>query len=110
MSSPDELERIRNETLRRLDRNNMWFKVLFVITAALEWGGIIALVLLVDWSDRTHIVIFVAAMMVYLTLGTWTWALAARTRVGEQRIIRAIELLSETVAELGHNRDSSQVP
>lgn len=35
-------------------------------------------------------------MLVYITLGLWVWALAVRNRVGEQRILRAIEVLQES--------------
>jgi protein-S-isoprenylcysteine O-methyltransferase Ste14 len=106
MSSPGNLDRIRNETLNKVDRNALWGKILLAVTVVVEWGGLITLAVIVDWSNRTQIVVFVAALFVYLTLGMWTWALAARNRVGEQRILRAIQLLEETVAALDRNGDS----
>ena len=106
MSAPSNLDRIRNETFRQVDRKAMWAKILYAVTAVVEWGGLIALAILVDWSNRTQIIVFFAALFVYLTLGLWVWALAARNRVGEQRILRAIQLLEETVAALDRNGDS----
>ena len=106
MNSPSNLDRIRNETLNKVDRNALWGKILLAVTVVVEWGGLITLAVIVDWSNRTQIVVFVAALFVYLTLGMWTWALAARNRVGEQRILRAIQLLEETVAALNRNGDS----
>ena len=106
MSSPSNLDRIRNETLSQIDRKAMWAKILSAVTVAVEWGGLIALAIIVDWSNRTQIIVFFAALFVYLTLGLWVWALAARGRVGEQRILRAIQLLEETVAALDRNGDS----
>ncbi len=108
MSSPSNLDRIRNETLRQVDRKALWAKILVAVTAVLEWGGIIALAIIVDWSDRTQVIVFFAALYVYLTLGFWVWALAARNRIGEQRILRAIQLLEETVAAIDRNGDSPQ--
>ena len=61
-----------------------------------------------DWSNRTQIIVFFSALFVYLTLGLWVWALAARNRVGEQRIVQAIQLLEETVAALLRNGDSQE--
>jgi hypothetical protein len=108
MSSPGNLDRIRNETLSQVDRKALWAKILFAATAVVEWGGLIALAVIVDWSNRTQIIVFFAALFVYLTLGLWVWALAARNRVGEQRILRAIQLLEETVAALDRKGDSPQ--
>ena len=106
MSSPSNLDRIRNETLSQVDRHALRAKILSAVTVVVEWGGLIALAILVDWSNRTQIIVFFAALFVYLTLGLWVWALAARNRVGEQRILRAIQLLEETVAALDRNGDS----
>jgi len=108
MNSPSNLDRIRNETLRQVDRTALWAKILVAVTAVVEWGGLIALAIIVDWSDRTQVIVFFAALFVYLTLGFWVWALAARNRVGEQRILQAIQLLEETVAALDRNGDSPE--
>ena len=108
MSSPSNLDRIRNETLNKVDRNSLWGKILLAVTVVIEWGGLITLAVIVDWSNRTQVVVFVAALFVYLTLGMWVWALAARNRVGEQRIFQAIQLLEETVAALDAKGDSPQ--
>ena len=106
MNSPSNLDRIRNETLNKVDRNALWGKILLAVTVVVEWGGLITLAVIVDWSNRTQIVVFVAALYVYLTLAMWVWAQAARNRVGEQRILRAIQLLEEAVAALDRNGDS----
>ncbi len=108
MSSPSNLDRIRNETLNQVDRNALWAKLLFAAHAVVEWGGLITLAIIMDWSNRTQIVVFVAALFVCWTLAMWAWTLAARNRVGEQRILRAIQLLEETVAALDRNGDSPQ--
>ena len=84
----------------------MWAKIFFAATAVMEWGGLITLAIIVDWSSRTQVVVFVAALYVYLTLGMWVWAQAARNRVGEQRILQAIQLLEEAVATLDRDGDS----
>ncbi len=46
-----------------------------------------------DFDNRTHVLILVAAMLVYLTIAFWTWALAAYANLNSQRILKAIDLL-----------------
>ena len=61
MSSPSNLDRIRNETLSQVDRHALRAKILSAVTVVVEWGGLIALAILVDWSNRTQIIVFFAA-------------------------------------------------
>jgi uncharacterized membrane protein YqhA len=108
MNADSNLDRIRNETLKKMDLNELYFKITLVISGIVEVSGLVALVLVMNWSDQTHIVIFVASLLVYLTLGMWTWALAHRSRVGEQRIIRAVEMLEDAVQSLRSKHDIEQ--
>ena len=52
-----------------------------------------------DWSDPTHRLIFAATMLVWINLALWVYTLAVRNRVGEQRILRAIEVLADTTED-----------
>ena len=88
-----------NSTVSNMARNEFWFKILFVCCGIAEVSGLVSLCILMDWSDQTHLVIFAATMLVYATLALWVWALAVKNRIGEQRILRAIELLLEEKGE-----------
>lgn len=96
MSNEKRLNEIRAATLNSMARNEMWFKLLLGLVGVAETIGVIAVFWLMNWSDSTHRLIFAATMLVYITLALWVWALAVRNRVGEQRILRAIEVLAET--------------
>jgi hypothetical protein len=95
MNNETMLAEIRENALRQIQRNEFWFKALHVLAALLEVAGLVALLVLMQWSNRTQVIVFVAAILVYGTLGLWTSALAAKSSAAEQRILRAIQLESE---------------
>ena len=96
MSRKNRLDNIRGDALNSMTRSEMWFKLLVVLSGLAEIAGLVAVFLLMNWGDPTHRLILSATMLVYITLGLWVWALAMRNRVGEQRILRAIEVIAET--------------
>lgn len=96
MNASKSLDHVRSKTLDSMARNEVWFKVLVVLCGIAEVAGLVAVFYFMNWSDPVHRLIFAATMLVYITLGLWVWALAVRNRVGEQRILRAIEVLQES--------------
>lgn len=106
MNTTTPLDEIRTETLQEMERNELYFKIMLVISGVIEISGLVTLVLVMDWSNQTHIVVFVASLLVYLTLGMWIWALAHRNRVGEQRILRAVELLEGAAGALARQDET----
>ena len=97
MSTENKLDVIREETMDRIGRSERWFKGLMGAAALIEVAGLIALLLLMDFGDRTHVLILIAALLVYWVLGLWTWALAAHASMYAQRILKAIDLSREEV-------------
>ena len=93
MNDARRLDDIREAALDRVERSRRWSFVLVIAAAVCEVAGLLALILLMDWSNRTHVLILVAAMLVYLTIAFWTWALAAYANSNSQRILKAIDLL-----------------
>ena len=91
----DKLDEIRSDTLRQIERSECWFKVLVGISFAVELAGLVTFLLLMDFNDRRHQLILVAAVLVYLTISFWTWALAAHANLNARRILRAVDLLHE---------------
>ena len=91
----DRLKEIRGETLNAIARYEQWFKVLLGVCGLAEVVGLIAVLWFMDWSDATHRLVFAATMLVWINLALWVWTLAVRARVGEQRILRAIETLHD---------------
>lgn len=99
MNDLNKLSRIRGETLNSMARTEMLFKLLLGLCGVAEVIGLIAVFWFIKWSDPTHRLIFAATMLVWVNLALWVWALAVRNRVGEQRILRAIDALAATSDE-----------
>ncbi len=93
------INNIRSETLKSMARNELGFKVLLVICGISEIAGLVAVFWFIDWSDATHKLIFAATMLVWVNLALWVYTLAVRNRVGEQRILQAIDVLADTTDE-----------
>ena len=99
MNDPDRLNQIRSETLKSMERNERMFKLSFGVCCVAEVVGLVAVIWLADWSDPTHRLIFAATMLVWINLALWVYTMAVRNRVGEQRILRAITVLADTIDE-----------
>ncbi len=99
MNDKNKLNRIRGETLNSMARTEMFFKFLLGLCGVAEVIGLVAVFWFMDWGDPTHRLIFAATMLVWVNLALWVWALAVRNRVGEQRILRAVDVLAETSDE-----------
>lgn len=85
-----DLDRIRGQALDRVARAERVFKRLVAAAFAVEVGFLVAYFVLMDFSDRLHWLILVAAGLVYLTVATSLLALGAYLHLAEQRLLRAI--------------------
>ena len=94
MTNKEKLDAIRGETLQSMARNELWFKLLLGICGLAEVIGLLAVCWVIDWKDPTHQLVFAATMLVWINLALWVYTLAVRNRVGEQRILRAIDVLA----------------
>jgi hypothetical protein len=99
MNDKNRMNAIRGETLNSMARTEMLFTFLLGLCGVAEIVGLIAVFWFIDWSNPTHRLIFAATMLVWVNLALWAWALAVRNRVGEQRILRAINTLIENTDE-----------
>jgi len=90
-----QLDRIRQDALNQITRNERWFKWLVALAALVEAGGLITYLVVMDFGDRLHWLILIAAGLVYLTIAFWTWAMAAHATSRSWRLLKAIDLLHE---------------
>lgn len=97
MNHTDNNDTLARATLSRIDRAHRHYMGTFIAVALLEGAGLLAFVLLADFSNRTHLLILVAAVLTYGTLGIGLVTLGAYTRWWALRIVRAVEL--------GHDAD-----
>lgn len=100
MKSEIDLDSLRGETLKSMARNELWFKLLLGVCGIAEIVGLTAVLWLIDWSDATHRLVFAGTMLVWINLALWVFTLAVRNRVGEQRILKAIDVLADSSEEV----------
>lgn len=96
MSKKNNLNSMRHDTLQSMARTEFWFKVLIGACGVAEVVGLLIVIWLMDWVNPTHQLIFATTMLVWVNLALWVFTLAVRNRVGEQRILRAIDVLVES--------------
>jgi len=92
----NSLDQIRKETLNSIAQTELLFKVLLGACGVAELIGLGAVIWLMNWSDPTHRLIFASTMLIWINLALWVYTLAVRNRVGEQRILQAIEIIHDT--------------
>lgn len=85
------LDDIRTATLDQVERSRRGFWWLLVVAGICEGLGIAAYLWVMDFGDRLHWLILIAAGLVYLTVAFWTAALSSRARMDAQLILRALE-------------------
>src|SRR5262245_13868644 len=95
MTTPDRLDDIRAEALRRADRAQRDVRLLFILAAVAEAAGLTAFLLLMNFRDPLHRLLLLHALLIYGTLGLGLAALAAYTRQNTLRVLQAIELAGE---------------
>jgi len=76
--------------LDRVAKAEKAFKLFIVLACFVEGGFLLTYFLLMDFSDRLHWLILVAAGLVYITLVTALGALGSYVNIAEQRILKAI--------------------
>ena len=95
MQLDDDLNGIRLKTLARVEKSERARRWWIVAAAVMEGACLIALILLVDFGNRLHLLLFVGASLVYGTLAMGILALGAFTQSWCLRILNAIELLED---------------
>jgi hypothetical protein len=73
------------------ERRRFW---IIGAAAIFEGLGLVTYCLLADFSNRLHLLVFVAAMLVYCTIAIGLLALGAHSSVCTQRVLQAIEIAS----------------
>ena len=93
MTSPSPASR---SALDRLDRANRRVTQIIVLAAAVEAALLIVVLLVIDFGDQLHRLVFLLAMLTYFTLGLAIVALGAHVSRVQERLLTAIELLKES--------------
>jgi hypothetical protein len=92
MTSPTPAAR---SALDRLDRANRRVTLLVMVAATVEALLLVTVLLVIDFSDPLHRLVFLASMLTYFTLGLAIAALGAHVTRVQERVLSAIELLRQ---------------
>lgn len=92
MTEKTDFEQIRRRALERADRSERNFKLAFYAGAAVEGAFLVAFLLLMELSNRTHVLLLLAAVSTYTIVILGLFALGAHFNRAILRVLTAIEL------------------
>ncbi len=87
----DNIDEIRTNTLKQIERTEGHYKLAFVLAAVAEAIFFAAFVLLADFSNRVHLLLLIAAIAIYTIIAAGLFALGMHINRSTLRVIRAIE-------------------
>ena len=92
MTSPTAASRA---ALDRLDRANRRVTQSIILAATIESILLVFVLLVIDFADPLHRLVFLLAMLTYFTLALAILALGAHVSRVQERLLTALELLRE---------------
>lgn len=92
MTSPSPASRV---ALDRLDRANRRVTQIILLAASIEAVLLVLVLLVINFADPLHRLVFLLAMLTYFTLGLAIIALGAHVSRVQERLLTALELLRE---------------
>lgn len=93
MSDKIDLDEVRKEALERIDRSERNFRLAFYAAAVFEALFMIVFVLAADFSNRMHVLLFIATVGSYSVVVLGLLTLGAYMNRSLLRVLRAIELI-----------------
>ena len=81
--------------LAAADRRDRWSRMTLYAAALVEAVLLAAALLVMDTGDRTHLLVFIMAMLAYTTLALGLIVLGARSSAESMRVLHALQLLDE---------------
>ncbi len=90
MSGPD-LDAIRAAALKEADRSERLSNYLLIAAGVFEAVVFVMILVFLDWSNTTHVVVFLCACLVYAPLMFGLVALRAWLEGANQRVLAAVK-------------------
>jgi hypothetical protein len=97
MSKEINLDKVQSAALNRIERSQKHYKMAITGAALVEALFFIAFVFLMDFANRTHVLMLVATMATYTIVGVGLVALGTHTNNNTQILLRAIEMLEKSL-------------
>ena len=99
MSEERNIDGIRGATLDRIEKSERNYKLVFTGAAVVEALFIGSFLVLADFSNRTHLLLLIAAIAIYTILALGLVALGSYINRNTLRILKAIELLGNQLTD-----------
>jgi len=96
MSNGQQHDEIRRRVLDRMERSETMVKLAIVAAAIVEGACLILLLALIDFANRDQVIVLIAAVLVYMTIGLGLIALGAHVSRSTLRILQALDLAERT--------------
>lgn len=91
----EKTNEIRQNTLGQIERTERNYKLTFVGAAFIEALFIGSFLLLADFSNRGHVLLFIASFAVYTILIFGLFALGLHVNRNTLRVLKAIEVMGK---------------
>ena len=91
---PPTVDDIREGALRRMERHAATVRIALLGAAAVEGLALILALWLVDWSNRTHVLVFVMSVLGYTIIVLGLVALGAHISRASSRIVAVLETMA----------------
>ena len=95
MSDVNRANGVHRTALDRIDRTERHYKLAFLGAAIVESAFIAGILLLADFSNRTHTLLLITTIAVYTILAFGLVALGTHVNRNTLRVLKAIELLGQ---------------
>ncbi len=93
------VNKARTNTLEQIEKTERSYNYAFIGAAIIELSFFVGFLLLADFSNRIHLLLFVASVSIYTILAFGLIALGIFVNRNTLRVLRAIELLAESDGE-----------
>jgi hypothetical protein len=91
----DQLDKAREDVLDRMEAGQRLINFATGAAGLLELGMLVACILLVDWSDRTQVLLFLIFILSYFILVLCMLALAGHVSRSTARVLAVLEARQE---------------
>jgi len=86
------LDSVRAAALKRIDRSERYFKLAFYGAGLVEIAFVVSFLLLVNLSNRLHLLLLISTVSCYSIVVLGLFALGAHINRGIARLLKALEL------------------
>lgn len=94
MNEAVNADHARRAALDRIERSERHYRLAFYGAALLEGLFLAAFLLLADFKDRVHLLLFISTVAVYTIIALGLLALGAHVNRNTLRVLKAVEALA----------------